>query len=201
MSTHQGDLVTFDLYRAHALTYGDSRFVSYDAARVSGTDEELYDAADVDECAVRLNRLDDTSHHVAHAEPLAADDVGGEPVGHDEAVLLLVNFKELDGDGLADEILAVGHANRDVGLRDEASEVLDLDEEAAAVDGEDDGVDGCVVVLQLAAPVPRGFELLGWVVGGWVWTVSVKFGIPFSGFRVVLRELLREAKLGGWTLT
>jgi hypothetical protein len=86
-------------------------------------------------------------------------------------------------------------------LRDEASEVLDLDEEAAAVDGEDDGVDGFVVVLQLAAPVPRGFELLGWVVGGWVWTVSVKFGIPFSGFRVVLRELLREAKLGGWTLT
>ena len=49
VSTHQGDLVTFDLYRAHALTYGDSRFVSYDAARVSGTDEELYDAADVDE--------------------------------------------------------------------------------------------------------------------------------------------------------
>ena len=32
--------------------------------------------------------------------------------------------------------------------------------------------------------------------------VSVEFGIPFSGFRVVLRELLRErAKLGGWTLT
>ena len=38
---------------------------------------------------------------------------------------------------------------------------LQLDEEAAAVDGEDDGVDGFVVVLQLAAPVPRGFELLG----------------------------------------
>jgi hypothetical protein len=50
-------------------------------------------------------------------------------------------------------------------LGNEASEVFDLDEEAAAVDGEDDGVDGFVVVLQLAAPVPRGFELLGWVVG------------------------------------
>jgi hypothetical protein len=46
-------------------------------------------------------------------------------------------------------------------LGNEASEVFDLDEEAAAVDGEDDGVDGLVVVLQLAAPVPRGFELLG----------------------------------------
>ena len=119
------------------------------------------DAADVDKCAVRLNRLDDTSHHVAHAEAFTADDVGGEPVGHDEAVLLLVNLEELDGDGLADEIIAVRHANGDVGLGDEASEVFDLDEEAAAVDGEDDGVDGFVVVLQLAAPVPRGFELLG----------------------------------------
>ena len=49
VSTHQGDLVTFDLYRAHALAYGDARFVAYDAARARGADEELYDATDADE--------------------------------------------------------------------------------------------------------------------------------------------------------
>ena len=117
------------------------------------------DAADVDESAVGFHSLHDTLAHVADAETLAADDVRGEAVGHHQAVLLLVNLEELDGHGLADELVAVGHAHGDVRLGDETSEVLDFDEEAAAVDGEDDGVDSLVVGLHLAAPVPRSLEL------------------------------------------
>ena len=32
--------------------------------------------------------------------------------------------------------------------------------------------------------------------GGWVWTVSEEFGIPFSGFRVVLRAAPRTSEIG-----
>jgi hypothetical protein len=68
-------------------------------------------------------------------------------------------------------------------LGNEASEVFDLDEEAAAVDGEDDGVDGFVVVLQLAAPVPRGFEL--WVGVGGGMGIEGQRRVPFSNFQVL----------------
>ena len=121
--------------------------------------EEAGDAADIDEGAVGLDRLNDTLAHVADAEALAGDHVRREAVGHDEAVLLLVNLEELHGDGLPDEILAVGHAHGDVRLGDETAEVLHLDEEAAAVDGEHHGVDRLVSRLLLAAAIPSRLEL------------------------------------------
>lgn len=55
--------------------------------------------------------------------------------------------------------LAVGHAHGDVRLGDETAEVLHLDEEAAAVDGENHGVHRLVSRLLLAAAIPSRLEL------------------------------------------
>ena len=91
-------------------------------------------------------------------ETFARDDIRRQAVGHHQTVLLLVNFQELDGNGLTHEVLAVGHAHGDVRLRTNlrrcstSTSKPPRSPEAASSPG--------FAGLLLAAAVPSRFELL-----------------------------------------
>ena len=120
------------------------------------------DPAHVHERAVRLHRLHHPCDHVPDAQAFARHHVRGEAVAHHQPVLFFVNLQELHRDQLPNQVLAVRHANRDVRLRHETAQVLNLHEQTPAVHAQHHAVHRLVVRLLVAAPVPSRFELC-WV--------------------------------------
>mmetsp|Transcript_18637 Transcript_18637/g.38866 ORF Transcript_18637/g.38866 Transcript_18637/m.38866 type:complete len:436 (+) Transcript_18637:123-1430(+) len=140
-------------------------------------------APDLDEGSVRFERLDDPVDDVSPRQifHLRFDD--GASVGDDEFVIVAVDFEELEGEGLSDEVF-VGEASREVGSGEEGAESSDEEDGSSAVDGDAFGFEYVVGLLHGDDVVPC-LAVLDASDGDEELTVFVFVGDDFEFFFVV----------------